>query len=133
LNSIYDNTITNRPEGDPIIPDPVPKPVPITTQVPSTPAKPTTFYNIPNDSLIIEWTAPFDGNLTITNYVIAIQQADGTYANETTYCVGPTVTFGTACEIPASVLRALPWGLSQGADVNAKVVAVNALGDSDFS
>jgi hypothetical protein len=43
------------------------------------------------------------------------------------------VTFGTACEIPASVLRALPWGLSQGADVNAKVVAVNALGDSDFS
>jgi hypothetical protein len=71
--------------------------------------------------------------LTITNYVIAIQQADGTYANETTYCVGPTVTFGTACEIPASVLRALPWGLSQGSDVNAKVVAVNALGDSDFS
>jgi hypothetical protein len=43
------------------------------------------------------------------------------------------VTFGTACEIPASILRALPWGLSQGADIKAKVVAVNSLGDSSFS
>lgn len=41
--------------------------------------------------------------------------------------------FGSSCEIPASILRALPWGLSQGADVKAKVLATNAMGDSFFS
>ena len=53
LSSIYDNIITNRPEGDPIIPVPVPEPEPITTYVPDTPAEPSTYYNIPNDSLMI--------------------------------------------------------------------------------
>jgi hypothetical protein len=71
--------------------------------------------------------------LTITNYVIAIQLPDGSFANETTYCIGPTVTFATACEIPASVLRALPWTLNQGASVKAKVLAVNSKGESAFS
>jgi hypothetical protein len=53
LSSIYDNIITDRPEGDPIIPVPAPDPIPVTTTVPNTPAKPSTSYNDPNDSIII--------------------------------------------------------------------------------
>lgn len=44
-----------------------------------------------------------------------------------------TLSIGTTCSVPVSVLRAAPYSLEWGDHVYAKVIAINSYGDSPES
>ncbi len=45
----------------------------------------------------------------------------------------PTIVANTQCTIPLSTLTGAPFSLTLGQNINAKLVAVNAYGDSSES
>ena len=91
----------------------------VAATIPSTSAAPITSYNGSTDAVTIDWSPPIDdGGLTITGYLLQIQQTDSSWSQETTNCDGinnAIVKANTACSIPASVLRASPFSLVAGA------------------
>lgn len=70
-------------------------------QIPDAPAAPTTI--IDHATIIISWTAPFNGAAAITAYTITIQQEDGiTYSKLESHCNGATalIVSQKTCSIP---------------------------------
>ena len=64
----------------------------------------------------------------LTGYIVEIQKSDLTF---TTYtgCVGTATT----CTIAISDLKAAPYNLLVGSNVSAKIIATNAIGNSEAS
>lgn len=79
--------------------------------------------------VLISWTAPDAGGLTVTSYAVDIRGVDGTYALETTYCAVST----TQCSLPLLYLQASPYNLELGDLVQAVVRATNLIGESPDS
>ena len=96
---------------------------------PNVPTAPSTSVNT-NVSVTITWVAPNNGGSTITAYIVAIRQSDGTtFTTESVYCNG----VNTSCTVPISVLQASPYNLPWGASIFATVLAKNIVGSSNAS
>lgn len=80
----------------------------------------------------IAWITPDNGASALLKYVIMIQKADGTYAEEVNYCDGSNfvILARAFCEIPMQVLTSAPYSLPQGALIRATVTAYNIIGAS---
>jgi hypothetical protein len=107
----------------------------IAATVPSQPSAPTTALDGAEENVTITWSAPSANGSSISGYRISIETFSGTYQQDTTNCNGAneTVISNRSCSIPVSVLRASPFSLSTGASVKAKIIAINAIGDSTES
>jgi len=83
----------------------------------------------------ISWTAPEAHGSAIVAYTVALEAADGSYAEETGHCDGASaaVVASRACEIPLTTLREAPFGLAFDALVAAVVSAHNGNGEGPAS
>ena len=80
--------------------------------------------------MIITWNAPNDGGSVITGYTISIRTSDEvTFLPEHTNC-DMSASTDLTCTIPVAVLREAPFNLLWGSHILAKVVAINAYGNS---
>ena len=77
-------------------------------------------------NVAITWTAPTAGGLPITAYKVFIKATDGTFVLETANCDVAVTT----CEIPLLTLQASPFSLVLGDLVQARIRAVNLVGES---
>ena len=103
----------------------------LTSQTPAQPLPPTTTWQ--PDDVLISWTAPNNGGSPITGYRISIVTSDGvTYQEDATHC-DATQSTATVCTVPVTALKSTPFSLDWGTSVYAKVVAINAYGDSSAS
>jgi hypothetical protein len=106
----------------------------LAAQMPEKPYAPTTTVNGP--VVDIDFEAPFDNGSPIIGYIITIRKSDNsTFETETTSCDGanPTITAQTICSVPISTLKAAAFTLPWGAEIWAKVVAINLYGESEVS
>ena len=82
------------------------------------------------NTITITWQEPNDGGVAITAYRVLIRTSDGeTYEPELDYCQ----TLQLSCQLPISVLQSAPYDLTWGANVHAKVIAINGQGESEES
>lgn len=83
---------------------------------------------------MISWAQPYNGGDPITQYVIQILQADGSYSS-TAACDGSleAVIVNNYCVLPMSILTSSPYSLVEGNIISAKVKAQNRIGASSFS
>ena len=100
-------------------------------QEPAVPSAPTTVFNADTNTLAITWTEPFNNGDPITGYQVLIQKADGEYAEDVADCDMSQSTALT-CAIPLTTLQN-DYGLDWGSETSAKLLAVNAYGDSALS
>jgi hypothetical protein len=99
---------------------------------PSIPAAPTTAVS--GTDVTVTWNAPTNGGSTITGYTVAILQKDGTTYTPATCTVNSiSCTTSCTCSIPIETLQAIPYSITAGARVSAKVLAKNAVGNSAYS
>lgn len=107
----------------------------LTAQIPDVPNAPTTeIYD--RWSVVIDWTAPYNGGSAITSYTIEIRTADITvYSVDSVDCDGndQTIIVQTTCTVPVATLLALPYQVPWGASIYAKIYATNYLGTSAAS
>ena len=96
--------------------------------VPGQMAAPTTAVDADTE-VLISWTAPDAGGLTITSYAVDIRGVDGTYHLEATYCAVST----TSCSVPLLHLQGSPFNLELGDLAQAVVRATNLIGESPDS
>jgi hypothetical protein len=95
------------------------------------PVAPLTTWN--PDDVIITWNAPDDGGSPIIGYTVSIRESDdATFTVDSVNCDMLSSTL-TTCTIPVTTLKAVPYSLAWGADVYAKVIAINLYGDSIVS
>ena len=96
-------------------------------------ATPTTTNS--NSVIVLDWDAPAENGLPITNYHILVQTSSLTFVQDLNYCIGndANVLSNTECSIPQSLLIVSPYSLSMGDSVYVKISATNAYGSSDFS
>jgi len=66
----------------------------------------------------------------VTGYQILIQQKDGLFSEQSTYCNGSQSAIVAAkyCHVPVTTLRASPYSLDFRTLVIAKVKAMNTIG-----
>lgn len=103
----------------------------LAAQVPDQPATPTTTVSF--ETVVVVFSAPYNGGSTITEYQILIRQSDGsTYSQDLTDCNGAdsTIIQTRRCTIPFDTLRAAPFSLPWGSSIYAKIVATNIMGNS---
>ena len=74
----------------------------------------------------LTWDAPATGGRPITGYRVYIRAQDGTFKLEETHCS----VSATECSVPLLELQQSPFNLVQGDLVQAKVRAVNSIGES---
>lgn len=91
----------------------------------------TPLSEVQDSDVLIQWTAPLENGTPITGYKIYFRQSDDTYSQESTHCSGASTA--TSCTVPLATLTAAPFLLSLGDNINIKVTAVNAYGDSELS
>lgn len=99
--------------------------------VPITPIAPVT--SIQGSSVRVTWTPPDNGGSPITAYRIEVRQVDDTtYSVDSTDCNGSDSVTKAAgyCDIPIATLRASPFSHDWGADIYAKIIAINLVGES---
>lgn len=84
------------------------------------------------ENVEISWIEPGNGGSPITNYQIRIQQNDGIYRPDLTYCDGGDTTIKTnrLCSIPVVYLKASPFYIEWAGPVYAAVTALNIYGSS---
>lgn len=84
-------------------------------------------------NVVVTWTASPDvHSSSVTGYRITfLQNSPATYAASATSCLGAGVS--TTCTIPMSELFSAPFSLAYGANIYAKVEALNAVGYSTVS
>jgi hypothetical protein len=100
----------------------------ITAQEPAQPVAPVTTWS--PDDVVISWSAPDNGGSPITGYTLSIRQSDSaTFSVDATNCDMSLLTT-TTCTVPVTSLRASPYSLEWGTNVHAKVIAINAYGNS---
>jgi len=82
------------------------------------------------DDVIVSWTAPDNGGSPITGYIVTIRKSDQlTFSEELTNC-DMSASTAVTCTIPALTLREAPFNLLWGAQIIARVTAINAYGNS---
>ena len=85
----------------------------------------------------ISWSLPLDdGGLEITSYIIQIESSTGDFYRDLTNCDAEhnqEIISTRTCSIPIESLKASPFNLSNSDKVNATVISINLLGDSDVS
>jgi hypothetical protein len=75
---------------------------------------------------LISWAAKDAGGLPITGYRVYIKSQAGIFTLESTYCL----VSEAQCSVPLLVLQQSPFNLVQGTLVQARVAAVNLIGES---
>ena len=103
------------------------------SEVPQQPDIVTT--SIVGSSVRITFTEPDGKGDTITAYKVLVKQSDDTFSEHQADCdasMEPVLT-NLYCDVPMSVLRGSPYNLGLGDLVKAKVMATNAVGDSEYS
>ena len=87
------------------------------------------------DKVVLNWNAPVDNGMPITGYNVYIQKSDNTFVTELVNCDGSQTQIKTTteCTIPLSILTAAPFSLTLGSEINAKLTAYNAYGESTES
>jgi hypothetical protein len=106
---------------------------------PTKPGNPVT-TNV-GDQVHIDWEAPSPDAFAafgaiIRSYEIWLQKADLAFVSNLVDCDGENDHFVIEtrhCEIPITVLQSAPFNLPIGSQVKAKIVAVNAVGKSEYS
>ena len=91
--------------------------------------------SVDGTSIKIAWSAPYANSSPITAYQIQILEADGlTWLADIVDCDGTNTSIinATYCEVPMATLRTT-FGLSYGSLVEARVLAINAYGSSQYS
>ena len=85
--------------------------------------------------VVITWPEPNSNGADILEYLIEIQTDDGDFIEEDTYCDGAanTVRSLRTCSIPMTVLTDVPFSLTQGITIKARVSSKNAQGFSNPS
>lgn len=81
----------------------------------------------------ISWDLPDNGGSAITAYTIEILEENGlTYAVDLADCNGalPAIVNSRTCSVPITSLMAEPFSLPWGAEIVARVTAVNSYGPS---
>ena len=100
----------------------------LAAEVPNKPDAPTTTFD--RTVVKVDWIEPFDQGSPITGYRILVRKSDGvSYAEDLTDCnrlALPTVT----CTIPVITLKTTPFEIPWGDHIWAKVIAINAYGNS---
>lgn len=89
-----------------------------------------------DDQVQITWAASQEGGSAITGYQIFIRASDNTnFYEELTYCDGSdsTIIEDSMCNIPKTVLTQSPYNLAWGTSLYARVIAINAVGQSTVS
>ena len=83
--------------------------------------------------VVITWPEPNSNGADITEYLIEVQTNDGDFVEEDTFCDGAAnvVREGRTCSIPMSVLTDVPYSLTQGITIKARVSSINAQGFSN--
>ena len=82
-------------------------------QVPDKPNAPTTTFSN-TETVLIDWTAPFDQGSPITGYRIYIRESDEiAFSLELHDCDGgdATITAATQCSVLVSTLMSAPFSL----------------------
>lgn len=87
-------------------------------------------------SIVVDWTAPWNGGSAITSYTVQFRESDGvTYTELKEVCDGTqtTVIQTRSCTISSEVFTSVPLSLEWGASIFAKVLATNSKGSSALS
>ena len=103
----------------------------VAAEVPAQPEQPLTRNTL--TSVSVEWKLAFNGGAKVTGFIVEIQPSSGEWREEQTYCNARNdyaTIVNRLCVIPMSVLEAEPFNLGQGAQVVARVAAVNQMGTS---
>lgn len=103
----------------------------VAAEVPAQPDQPLTRNTL--TSVTVEWTLAFNGGARVTGFIVEMQASSGEWWEEQTYCNARNdyaTIVNRLCVIPMSVLEAAPFNLDQGAQVVARVAAVNQMGTS---
>jgi hypothetical protein len=85
------------------------------------------------DKVIITWSSPVTNGSPITAFKIFIRQTDQTtYIQELIECdvISSIVISSRTCSVSLTTLKAAPYSLVKGDSVYAKIISVNAYGDS---
>lgn len=107
----------------------------LAAQIPDITLAPTTRV-LDRWSIVIEWTAPYNGGSPITSYTILIRTTDvEVYDVDSVDCDGTdaTIISSTTCTVQVSTLREAPFSIPWGASIYAKIVTTNIYGDSAAS
>ena len=100
---------------------------------PAVPSAPQT--SVIGNQVIVEWNAPDTNGSPITSYRIKLQQKNGSFSEELTYCNGTNAALVTSrkCTIPLLILQAPVFILELGDSIVATVTATNVYGESEPS
>ena len=103
---------------------------------PSRPGPPS--GSITGSDLILTWDAPANeggGDVKVTSYAVQIQSKKGEWLTDEVNCDGSSteIVETTSCRIPETTLGQAPFDIDTGSLINARVAAVNVIGQSDMS
>lgn len=98
-------------------------------QAPSKPAVPTVEKNPDECALDICWTEPADGGSEITSYKVQLHDQNSAWSSDVPDC---GANAETCCTVACSTINSV-YDVLIGADVHARVQAVNAQGSSPWS
>jgi hypothetical protein len=103
-------------------------------EVPSKPNAPISSNTL--TSVTFDWTLPDNGGSFVTSYIIEFLSKDGEWHEQLSHCntrTSQTIITNRLCSVPMSVFKSEPFNLELSEQVVAKYVAVNAMGQSDYS
>lgn len=82
--------------------------------------------------MIIDWSAPSDQGTPILGYNIYFKKSDNTFVTELVDCDGSVeqIITTTECTVPLATLTALPFELLLGDQIQVRLTAYNAYGES---
>ena len=86
-----------------------------------------------NEVVTVAWSEPVSNGSPVTAYKILVEEKDtGVFTQEAVDCDGTSsgVVTSKQCSIQLTTLKASPYNLVQGDNVNIRVVSVNLYGDS---
>jgi hypothetical protein len=93
---------------------------------------PQTLSSADFSGVIVRWTVPADGSAPLLAYRVEIQGQDGGFYEEATSCdaANQAIFDALECEIPISKLLLEPFNIAWGAEINARLIAINVVGES---
>lgn len=102
--------------------------------IPDTPLSVAT--SISGEDVVVSWAAQPANGSPLTAYKVYIRQLDNAYSQELEHCdsdVNSKIITQHLCALPMLRLTQTPYNLVLGDSIDAKVIAVNQLGETPFS